>query len=135
MDKSQDQADEKQEIKVEEFFRRKMLMIIELKGLALSITQNNKSKDNRNSQISRDSISDSLTILKVQLNTTKLGLVQNSDSLLVAMNLQSFTILHLDTKILHSKSNEYIDHFEIYEDSKSNQSHSNNQSNSEIYMR
>lgn len=135
IDKSQDQADGNQEVKVEDLFRRKMLMIVELKGLALSITQSNKFKSQNKNQISRDSSSDSLTILKIQLNSTKFGLAQNSDSLFLSMNLQSFAIMNLDTKILHSKSNEYADNFELYEDSKSNQSHSNNQSNSESYMK
>ena len=112
----------------------KLFLITESRGLALSIMHRGKKKQNTLVNGSRANQNEVYPIFKIQMNTFKIGMIQNHEAINIALNMHSFVVYHLENKILFSKIKNLDEDNEFYEDSRSNQSYSNNQSNNEEYI-
>ena len=101
-----------------------------MRGFTLSILHTEKDKRGTPRLLH----SEASPIFSVKMNMFRAGVIQNQESLNLAVNMHSFLVKHFDSKILYSRSELSGDH-DHYEESKSNQSHSNNQSNADEPLR
>lgn len=73
-------------------------------------------------------------IFSLKMNMLRIGVIQSQESLKLALHMHSFLVQHCNSKVLYSKNESTEDH-DHYEESKSNQSYSNNQSNADEPIR